>query len=71
MDKRDFARVIDRWADGEEIEFRVKPTEDGYGSANEWHSMDNPWFDGNFEYRVLSEIERLNVYSRIYEGDDG
>lgn len=70
MSKHEFARAVDCWADGNRIEFRVKPNKTKYGSTNDWHAMDNPWFDNNFEYRVLDEVEKLNMMAAIYEGDD-
>jgi hypothetical protein len=32
----------------------------------DWHPIDNPWID----QRVLSEIERLNLYQRMHNGED-
>lgn len=31
-----------------------------------WHSIENPWID----QRIMSEIERLNLYQRMHNGED-
>jgi len=33
----------------------------------DWQPVDNPWTDE----RIATEVEKLNVMARIYEGDDG
>lgn len=68
--RQSFARVVSRWADGEPMEFRVRPGAIDYGSTNTWHKMDNPWFDHNFDYRIVSEVEKLNIMAAMHEGYD-
>ena len=33
----------------------------------QWCPMDNPWHE---EHCALSEIERLNLYARMHDGED-
>lgn len=68
--RQSFARVVSRWAEGEEMQFKVRPGATPYGSSDDWHPMENPWFHPNFTYRVLSEVEKLNVMSEMHEGYD-
>lgn len=70
MSKQNFARVVTRWADGEQVQFRVSNSGSAYGSKNDWHAMDNPWFDDNFDYRVISDVELLNLYAKMHDGED-
>ena len=68
--KQAFARAVSRWADGDELQFRVTPGATNYGSSNQWHSMKRPEFHPNFSYRAVSEVEKLNIMAAMQEGYD-
>lgn len=67
--KKEFAQVVQDWSDGKDVQFKVRPGATPYGSSDDWHPMENPWFHPNFTYRKLSEVEKLNLMAAMHEGD--
>lgn len=52
------AEAIRAYADGYELEFRVKPSEGRYGSTNgTWYPCSKPDFHPDFEYRVKPDVK--------------
>ena len=68
--RQSFARAVSRWADGDELQFRVTPGATNYGSIDQWHPMERPEFHPNFSYRTVGEVEKLNIMAAIHEGYD-
>lgn len=52
MNKQEFAKVVQAWADGQEVEFRYL----GRNSHGEWITEeDAPQWDSELEYRIKSK----------------
>ena len=56
----DFTEMADAHQHDQEVSKFVNQDE------STWHSIDNPWIDR----QIMSEIERLNLYQRMHNGED-
>lgn len=55
MTEHEHAEAMQAFAEGKEIEFRVKPDVVRYGSKNDWHPCKQPDWHHNFEYRIKED----------------
>ena len=59
MNKQEFAKVVQAWADGQEVEFRYL----GSKSHGEWITEeDAPNWDSELEYRIKSKYNSRVIY---------